>query len=374
MSVKNKTIVIGAGQAGLSVGYYLKQQGMEFLILDANERIGDTWRKRWDSLRLFTPARFDGLAGMPYPAHPHYFPTKDEFAAFLEHYAAHFELPVQTGVRVNRLSRNGEGFVVEAGDRRWEADNVVVAMSNYQQPWKPAFAAQLHRGIVQLHSGEYRSPAQLQPGPVLIVGAGNSGSEIAMELARNHPVFMSGRNTGQLPFRIESAGARFLWINLVLRVLFHRILTVQTPIGRKIRPKIISKGGPLIRVKQQDLAKAGVERTARMVGAKNGMPELEDGRILDVSNVVWCSGFRPGFSWIDLPIHGDHEPRHQRGIVPDQPGLYFAGLHFLSGLSSAMIHGAARDAQYIVKQIASRSNSPVRSRALNDQQVGSPSR
>jgi putative flavoprotein involved in K+ transport len=354
MSGKVDTIVIGGGQAGLSVGYYLAQQGLSFVILDANERIGDTWRKRWDSLRLFTPARFDGLAGMPYPASPHYFPTKDEFANYLEHYAAHFQLPVQNGVRVERLYKNGERFVVETGNRRYEAQNVVVAMANYQKPRKPPFAAQLRPDIIQLHSAEYRNPSQLQAGAVMIVGAGNSGSEIAKEIAPRHKIYMAGRSVGQLPFRIEGAAARLLWINLVLRFLFHRILTVSTPPGRKVRPKVIAKGGPLIRVKYQDLAAAGVERVAKMVGEKDGWPLLEDGRVLEVANVVWCTGYHPGFSWIDLPIHGDHEPVHERGVVLSQPGLYFLGLHFQYGLSSSMIHGVGRDAAFIAAQVAAR--------------------
>src|SRR5579884_417399 len=173
-----QTIVIGGGQAGLSVGYHLARRGLPFVILDANERIGDSWRKRWDSLRLFTPARYDGLAGMPFPAPAFTFVTKDEMADYLEAYAARFALPVRTGVRVDRLSRHGDRFDVTAGGLRFEAENVVVAMSNYQQPRVPPFAHELDPGISQLHSSEYRNPSQLRDGSVLIVGAGNSGAEI----------------------------------------------------------------------------------------------------------------------------------------------------------------------------------------------------
>lgn len=349
-----QTIVIGGGQAGLSVGYHLARHGLPFAILDANQRIGDSWRKRWDSLRLFTPARYNGLVGMPFPASPHTFPTKDEMGAYLEAYAAHFNLPVRTGVKVNRLSRKGDRFVVEAGDKTFEAENVVVAMSNYQKPLVPPFADELDPEIVQLHSSAYRNPSQLQPGGVLIVGAGNSGSEIAKELAPRHRTCMSGRDVGHIPFRIEGVAARVLLIRLVLRFLFHRILTVKTPVGRKARPKIISQGGPLVRVKPRDLAAAGIERLPRTVGVRDGMPLLEDGRTLDVANVVWCTGFRPGFSWIDLPILGEREPMHRSGVVEEQPGLYFVGLHFLHSLSSAMIHGVGRDAARIVEHIASR--------------------
>lgn len=366
------TIIIGGGQAGLSTGYYLRRQGRDFVILDANQRIGDSWRKRWDSLRLFTPARYNGLAGMPFPAPPHTFPTKDEMADYLEAYAAHFQLPVRTGVRVDRLSRNGDRFVVAASDLRFEADNVVVAMANYQVPWKPPFAAELDPGIVQLHSGEYRNLSQLQDGGVLIVGAGNSGSEIALEAARSHPTWMSGRDTGQVPFRIEGAAARILLIRLVLRFLFHRVLTVNTPPGRKMRPKILARGGPLIRVKAKDLAAAGVERVPRTVGVRDGLPVLEDGRVLEVANVVWCTGFHPGFTWIDLPVLGEIEPQHERGVVASQPGLYFIGLEFLYSLSSVMIHGVSRDARYVAGQIAARAKPYPRAAPAAESRAGTP--
>ena len=347
------TVIIGAGQAGLSVGYHLARRGVPFVILEANQRIGDTWRKRWDSLRLFTPARFDGLEGMPFPAPPFSFPTKDEMANYLEAYAARFHLPVQTGVRVERLSREAGRFLVVAGDLRIEAEHVVVAMASFQEPRVPAFARELDPGIVQFHSREYRNPSQLREGGVLIVGAGNSGSEIALELARRgHPTWMSGRDTGHVPFRIDGRAARLGLSRLVLRGIFHRVLTTDTPIGRKARPKIVSQGGPLIRVKPKDLAAAGVQRVPRTAGARDGRPVLEDGRVLDVANVIWCTGFHPGLSWVDLRVFDGHgEPVHERGIVAREPGLNFVGLHFLYAMSSTMIHGVSRDAEHIVKAI-----------------------
>jgi putative flavoprotein involved in K+ transport len=345
-------VVIGAGQAGLSVGHFLARTGLRFVILDGCERIGDPWRKRWDSLRLFTPARFDGLAGMPFPGPPDVFPTKDEMADYLEAYAAHFALPVRTGVRVERLSRQNDGYLVESGGRQFEAAHVVVAMSSYQRRREPAFAAQLDPGIRQLHSIDYRNPGQLREGGVLIAGAGNSGAEIAFELAPRHKVWMSGRGTGHVPFRIDGWAARLFLSRLVLRVLFHRVMTVRTPIGRKVRPRAMSQGAPLIRVKPRALAAAGVERVTRVAGVRDGRPLLEDGRVLDVTNVVWCTGFDAGLSWIDLPILDERgEPRHDGGIARDQPGLYFVGLHFLYAMSSTMIHGVGRDAERIVNAI-----------------------
>ena len=347
-----ETVIIGGGQAGLSVGYHLARRGLPFLILEAKQRVGDTWRARWDSLRLFTPARYDGIAGLPFPAGPHSFPTKDEMADYLEGYAARFKLPVRTGVKVDRLSREGDRYVVAAGDLRFEADNVVVAMATYQRPRIPAFAAELDPGVVQLHSSDYRNLSQLRKGGVLIVGAGNSGSEIALEAARSgHPTWMSGPDTGHVPFRIEGRGARYV-LPLLFRLVFHRVLTVDTAIGRKARPRIVSKGAPLIRVKPRDLPAAGVQRVPRTVGIRNGLPLLEDGRVLEVANVVWCTGFHPGFSWIDLPVLKDGEPEHYRGVVAGEPGLYFVGLHFLYAMSSTMIHGVGRDAEHVARTIA----------------------
>ena len=352
---RHEVVVIGAGQSGLSVGYHLARRGVPFVILDANARVGDQWRRRWDSLRLFTPSRFDGLPGMPFPAPRQAFPTKDEMADYLEAYVKHFALPVENDVRVERLSREGDHYVVEAGERRFVARHVVVAMATYQKPRIPSFARDLDRDIVQLHSSEYRNPEQLREGAVLVVGAGNSGSEIAREVARSHTTWMAGRDTGHLPFRIDGPVAGRVLVPLVLRVLFHRIFTLSTPIGRRVRPKLIAQGGPLIRVKPADLEAAGVKRAPRVTGVSDGQPVLADGRKLEVANVIWSTGFHPGFSWIDLPVLDEHgEPVQKRGIVESEPGLYFVGLHFLYAFSSTMIHGADRDAAYVTGRIAKR--------------------
>jgi putative flavoprotein involved in K+ transport len=359
-TVRVRTLVVGGGQAGLSVGYHLRERGLPFLILEAHPRIGDSWRTRWDSLRLFTPARFDGLAGMPFPAPPSSFPTKDEMAAYLEAYAARFEMPVRTGFKVERLSRHGDRYILESGEERFESENVVVAMATYQRPRVPDCAKDLAPAVVQLHSSEYRNLAQLREGGVLVVGAGNSGAEIALEVARGgHQTWMSGRNVGQIPFRIGGLAARLFLARLVLRVVFHRVLTVDTPIGRKVRPTLVSRGGPLIRVKSGDLAALRVERVPRLAGVSGGLPVLEGGNVLPVANVIWCTGFHPGFSWIDLPIFGpDGEPRHHRGVVANEPGLYFVGLHFLYAMSSTMIHGVGRDAEHVARTIAARARAP----------------
>ena len=348
-------IVIGGGQAGLSVGYHLARRGLRFVILDASPRIGDAWRRRWSSLRLFSPARLDGLDGMPFPGPPSSFPTKDEMADYLEAYAARFELPVLTGVAVTKLAREGGRFVIHAGERRFEAAQVVVAMADYQRPRVPPFARELDPGIVQLHSVDYKSPAQLREGGVLLVGAGNSGAEIGVELAARHRVWLSGRHPGHIPFRNEGLLAKLILIRLIFRVVFHRILTVRTPIGRKVRGKTLSGGAPLIRQRPKELAAAGVTRAARTVGVREGRPLLDDGRTLDVANVIWCTGFQGGFSWMDLPVFDEAgHPRHDSGVVKELPGLYFVGLHFLHAFSSSMIHGVGRDAARISDAVAAR--------------------
>ncbi len=345
-------IVIGAGQAGLAVGYHLKKRGVRFLILDANERIGDSWRKRWDSLRLFTPARFDSIDGMPFPGDPNAFPTKDEMGDYLETYAKHFELPVRTRARVGSLTRDGDRYRIELGEQILEADQVVVAMSHFQTPRRPAFAGELAPGIIQLHSSEYKNPAQLKEGGVLLVGAGNSGSELAMELALRHRVFMAGRDTGEVPFRIGGFWGRLFLVRLLLRVVFHRLLTMKTPMGRKMRRKMLTQGGPLIRVRNADLSARGVERTPRVSGVRDGLPELADGRVLDVTNVIWCTGYEHGQSWIHLPVFEENgEPRHSAGVAEGAPGFYFVGLMFIYAASSTMIHGVSRDAARIAETI-----------------------
>jgi putative flavoprotein involved in K+ transport len=364
-----ETLVIGGGQAGLALGYQLSRRGLPYKIVDANPRVGDVWRNRWDSFRLFTPNRFSRLPGMRFPGYHWGFASKNEWADYLESYARKFDLRVETGVRVERLTREGERFVASSGDRRFEADNVVVAMSSWQRPRVPDFASELDSKIVQLHVAEYKNPGQLQGEDVLVVGAGNSGAEIAIEVARTHNVFLSGPSTGALPFRPESVVARVL-MPIVGRILFHRVLTIRTPIGKKVRPKMISSGEPLIRVKPRDLRAAGVERVPRVTGVQGGSPQLDDGRTVDVANIVWCTGFRPGFSWIDLPVLGPQEPLHKRGIVESEPGLYFLGLKFLYSVSSEQIHGVGRDADYIAGKIATRRGGRRADRPIDDPSEG----
>lgn len=347
---KVDTVVVGGGQAGLAIGYHLASRGVPFVILDAQERVGDAWRHRWDSLRLFTPARFSGLPGSPYPGSPWAFPGHEEFADYLERYAHEHALPVRCGTRVNRLTRHGDGFALETTSGRLLADRVVLAAGFDARPRVPALAADLDPSVVQLHSADYRNPGQMPTGQVLVVGAGNSGADIALELARTRGVLLAGRHPGQIPFRIESRSSHLL--SLVVFAAFSHVLTVRTPIGRRARARVQDHSGPLIRVKSRDLARAGVERTSRITGVHDGMPVTEDGHRLDVASVVWCTGFRPDLTWVDLAgVPADGLVPNERGVCPQEPGLYVLGQLFQYSLASSMVHGVGRDAAQLAEHI-----------------------
>ncbi len=349
------TVVVGASQSGLAAGYHLMRRGRPFVLLDTYNRVGDAWRERWDSLRLFTSARYDGLPGMPFPAPRESYPTKDEVADYLEAYAERFRLPVRTGSRVDRLSRRGHMFEIVTGATTFSAENVVVATGAYRIPRVPDISDRLDTSILQLHSSAYRTPSQLRAGGVLVVGAGNSGAEIALEASRDHSTWLSGRDTGQEPTSAGSLADRLLMP--VMWLVATRVLRVTNPIGRAVRSHFLEppRGIPLGRVRRTDLRAAGIVRVPRTVGVQDGLPTLEDGQTLTVSNVVWCTGFRMDLSWIDLPVAGEYgHPVHERGIVSSQPGLYFLGLPFLYSLSSALLGGVGRDAAHIVDHISKR--------------------
>ena len=349
------TVVVGGGQAGLATGYHLARRGRSFVILDASDRIGDPWRQRWDSLRLYSPASHDGLPGMRFPAKRTAYPTANEMADYLESYAARFELPVRSSTAVDSLTAEAGRYVVRSGDRRFEAENVVVATGVMQKPIVPSFAGALDRGITQLHSSDYRNLAQLQEGPVLVVGASHSGADIAYEMATRHRTILSGTDNGQIPVRVDTRRGR-----MGFRLLFlagSHVLTMDTPMGRKMRHHVRHGGAPLLRYRRKDLLAAGVERvTARTIGVVDGMPELDDGTVVDVRNVVWCTGFEPDFSWIDVPFarEDDGYPVQYRGAVDSAPGLYFVGLVFLHSFASMLVRGTGRDAERVVTHIVSR--------------------
>lgn len=353
-SERFETVVIGAGQAGLSAGYYLKQADRSFVILDANAEVGGSWLNRYDSLHLFTPRWAVRLPGWRFQNRDVRYPSRDQMIGFLQSYAERFDLPVRTGMHVDRVERDGDRFVVSVNGSRIEAENVIVASGANRDPRVPAFSKDLDPSIVQLHSSEYRNPSQFRDGGVLVVGAGNSGADISLDAVQGHPTWLSGPDRGHIPVNIDTWVAQNIAFR-VIRFFGVHVLTERTPIGRRSKAKHASEGDPLVRVKPKQLLAAGIERVPKTVGVRDGRPMLEDGRVLDVANVIWCTGYRHDFSWIDLPIFGeDGELVHERGVATGQPGLYLVGLSFQYAAASDVIPGVPRDARYVVDRLLSR--------------------
>ncbi len=353
---RHDVIVVGAGQAGLAASHHLARRGIDHAVLDAGARAGDAWRVRWDSLRLFTPAAIDGLPGMPFPAPAVDMPARSQMADYLVAYADRERLPVRFGVRVDGLDRDGNGFVLAAGERRFGGREVVVATGFLSAPRVPPFAGDLDPAVTQLHSRDYRNPASTPGDSVLLVGAGNSGVEIALELARaGRRTMLSGHSTF-LPRIAQVGGGRAFF------AFARRALTLDSPIGRRMHQRMGDHGtAPVIRVRPADLAHAGVERVGRVESVRDGRPMLAEGRVIDVDTVIWCTGFRPAFEWIHLPVLGPGGlPRHVRGIAVDQPGLSFVGLPFQTSFLSALVGGVDRDADEVVEAIAGRLAGPAR--------------
>lgn len=337
-------VVIGGGQAGLATGYHLQRRGCRFVILDEGDQIGHAWRSRWDALRLFTPGSFNKLPGMRFPGPRSALPGKDQFADYLREYAARFNLPVRLNTRVDRLELDDDRFMVTAGDQRLSADSVVLAVGAALVPRVPEFADHLSADIVQMHSAAYHNRHQLRDGPVLIVGAGNSGAEISLDLAPAHQVVLAGRDAGRMPVKPGTVPYRIM----------SRLLAVDTPFGRKMlrsSEKWGEKGTPLVRVTPQDLQRAGVRRTGRVTGVMDGKPVVDGGEVLDVANVLWCTGFAREYPWVKLPAFDDRgRPRQYRGVVRDVPGLFFVGLPYQFAMASSLIGGVGRDAEYVVER------------------------
>jgi putative flavoprotein involved in K+ transport len=352
-----ETLIIGGGQAGLATAYELRKLDRPCLVVDTAARIGDQWRNQWDTLRLYTAARYDSLPGLPFPKGSWEFPDKDEFADYLENYALAWDLPVRMNTRVESLdARAGGGYAatLDSGDRI-TCDQVVVATGPLgRTPYRPEYAGQLDGAIQQLHSSEYRRPGQVPSGKVLVVGASHSGTDIAYELAQTHDVTLVGRDCGQIPWRIEKPFNRIGFRGIVF--LFKHVLNRSTPMGRKAMDEFRSHGGPMIRVKRSDLAERKVERsTARVSGVSGGRPVLDDGTVVEASTVVWCTGFQHRFDWINLPVFGeDGWPREVRGEVAESPGLWFSGLSFQYSVTSMFVLGTRRDARYVARGIARR--------------------
>jgi putative flavoprotein involved in K+ transport len=348
---EHDVVVVGGGQAGLTIGYELMQRRRDLVILDAHERVGEAWRRRWDSLRLNTPAKYDGLPGMMLGTDGLAFPTKDEFADYLEHYASATALPVVTGARVVRLERaDGRYVAVTLDGRRFGAADVVLATGAHQVRRTPAFAGRLAPDVVQLHSDEYRNPGQLAPGPVLVVGFGNSASEIALDVSKTHETWISGRPSGQLPVRHGRAVARFGFP--LIRFFGVYVATADRALGRILLERSRGRAEPLVRVRRQELAAAGVRMVPRTTGVEGGRPVV-GGERLEVANVIWCTGYDEDFGWVGLPgFEAGRRPAHTRGAVEDAPGVYLLGQHLLHSEGSGTLVGVGRDARWIAERIA----------------------
>ena len=348
MKDRYDTIVIGAGQAGLAAGYYLKRAGVRFTLLDAADEVGAAWQHRWDSLRLFTPARYNGLPGMAFPGERYSLPTKDEVVRYLKAYATRFDLPVRLRTRVRSLGgRDGRYGVSTAAGEALTAASVIVATGANQQPYLPAFSAALRPQIVQMHSSGYRRASQLPEGAVLVVGAGNSGAQIALELAQSgRQVVLSGPDTGSLPRRLLGRDIYdWLWPTIMRP-------PVDTPVGRRLMRGRLFSGDPLVGMSAKSLARPGLERVGKTIGERDGLPLIDGGRVLgNIAAIVWCTGFRPDFGWIELPVLGlDGYPLHRRGIALDAPGLAFLGMRYQCRMGSALLGGVGEDAAHVASQ------------------------
>lgn len=347
-------VVLGAGQAGLAAGYHLSRTGLRFVILEQAPRIGDVWRARWDSLRLFTPAQRVGLPGLAFPAERNTCPSKDAFADYLEAYARQFSLPVRTGVQVASVGATGTGFAVTTSDGVLQARNVIAAVGANALPRIPAAAAGLDAGILQLHNSQYRRPADIPDGDVLVVGAGISGAEIALELAATHRTFLSGRPTPHVPDPV------LRWADPLYWRFIHFVLTTDNPLGRKMSANFHRHGAPLFRISVKDLDRAGVVRLPRFSAAAGGQPAFDDGTSRSVRTVIWATGHKPSLDWIEgLPVTDWGWPITRRGVVPELPGLYFVGMPFQYSLTSGLVGGVGRDAAYVVDGILERTKSGV---------------
>lgn len=344
MATKHDVVIIGGGQAGLAAAFHLSRQ-LDTLVLDAHERTGDSWRSRWDSLELFTPARYSGLPGLGFPGDPYHLPKRDAVANYLENYARVFELPIRYRARVSAVRRAGKHFEIEAGAETFETKHVVIATGPFQTPKAPAFARALSADIVQLHSSQYSSPGDLPDGESLVVGAGNSGAQIALELSRTRPTTLAGRSVGSLPRQFFGRDI-FDW-------LWPTVMRFESDglIGRRVRERVLRRTDALIGMTERDLERGGVRRVGRIVGVREGKPGFADGTLSDARAIIWATGFGPNFSWIEsAPLDAHGQPIHVRGIT-SVPGLYFLGLRFLHRINSSLIGGVGADAAHLARVI-----------------------
>ena len=338
-------VVIGGSQAGLAIGYHLAQRGMSFVILDAGPEIGHVWRSRWDSLTLFTPAQYSGLPGMTFPSSADAYPSKDEVAAYLHAYVSAFDLPVRLNSHVTSLTKRDEGYTVTTADEEFTASQVVVATGPFQVPVIPAIANGVDETVLQIHSADYRSPAQLPTGQVIVVGGGNSGFQIAEELAATRKVDLAvGKRMPSLPQRLLGKDL-FWWLS---GVGFMKVST-DSRVGQRSSQRDV-----LIGSSPQGLRRAGVTIRGRLANMLGRRAVFDDGSEMDVDAIVWATGYRSDYSWLDIPgiKDGDGHIVHRRGET-DAPGLFFLGLTWQHTRGSALIGFVKEDAAFIAGRIDS---------------------
>ena len=356
-----ETAVVGAGAAGLIVGKRLAEEGVRFELFEDHARVGDSWRERYHSLRLFTPRPLLSLPGLRIDVGRFAYPTGAQMGDYLERYAEHFRIPVRTSSRVVGLTRLADGrFRLELGDGdEVLAGHVIVTSGAHRLPVVPAFASALDPSIRQLHSLDYRGPEQLADGPVLVVGAANSGTDVALDAARaGHAVTLAGRHPGHVPFDIDTPIS-----NLIggLFVRYMRSITTDSARGRAMKARELAHGVMLVRNTPADLERAGVVRVGRVTGVEAGHPVTADGAVVEAATVVWCTGSRPDLQWIDIPgvVGDDGLPIEQRGLASGCPGLAFVGMPFQYSVASSTLVGMDRDAAFVVASLGAPRTEPV---------------
>ncbi len=337
-------VVVGAGQAGLAMAYFLARHGRHFVILDRADSIGAAWLARWESLTLFTPRRYNSLPGLPFPGDPDGYPTRDEVIAYLEQYAQTLGLPIELNRNVRRVTAEGGRFLLEVDGRKITADQVVVATGPFQTPFVPELASRLESDVFQTHSNGYNKPSDVPDGTVLVVGGGNTGFQIAKELSATHKVYLAvGSRQTPLPQRF--LGRDLFWWLTTSR-LFNT--TVESPLGRRMQDRETLIGSSPREIKRR----YGVELKPRAVDASGRVVRFADGSELEVDAVIWATGYSPDYSWIDLPVlDPDGRLRHRRGVT-DVPGFYFLGLTWQHTRGSALLGWVKDDAQFIADRIA----------------------